>query len=182
MRKIFTQSAWKGSSLTTTQCIKRQVSSHLNMIGCHLSHWVYNTLHQPQANIQELVCFLKKWLIHLGQNLKETKAIATYGKILAGVDVLFFSFLIFAWQSTKRKTRPPYGCLLKMYVREGTWAEYQGGGSRTSEHSMCGGSKNVPLSVAVSLLQTGRVINESQTRLWPRICVMSSAQGVKNQI
>lgn len=57
VKKTSTQSALKRSSLKTTQDIKRQVS-HLNMIGCHLTCWVYGK-HQGHHHLEHYTSAIK---------------------------------------------------------------------------------------------------------------------------
>lgn len=57
VKKTFTEWALKISSLKTTQDIKRQVS-HLNMIGCHLTCWVYSQ-HQRHHRLAHYTSAIK---------------------------------------------------------------------------------------------------------------------------
>lgn len=90
VRKTSAQSPLKRSSLKTTQDIKRWVS-HLNMIGCHHTRWVYSQ-HQGHHHLEHYTSAIKsasgqylvigpipkKCLIYFDQQLIEPKAFTTY--------------------------------------------------------------------------------------------------------
>lgn len=68
------------------------------------------------------------------------------------------------------------------YVSEDTWAEWQGGSSRHSEHSVCGEAKTCHNVYAENTLKWKLYLTWEHVSAEHRICVMSKAQGVNIQI
>lgn len=115
VKKTSTQSALKRSSLKTTQDIKRQVS-HLNMIGCHLTCWVYGK-HQGHHHLEHYTSAIKsvsgqypvigpiqEVLDAFWPQIDRAKSpLGHMWKYQQGFFFFYFILLIFIWYSTRRK-------------------------------------------------------------------------------